>query len=281
MEAIKCCACCKLTGDPEIQVYTFEEEQSKSERIKNLKFLDFFYHAPPKTAEWRRIRSLGALLSTLFAPVVPIAAALTVLLVDLKSELKEPVEVALTVAVLILSVLVVVFANVDVVVMRLATWLFVLDLISLFVVVLLLILFGEGFHTFGVAYFVGTLTTSYAGAAREVDGRLNVKELPWYGKYIKFAVYTSTMLAISTFRVAIFYKQVTVKSNLTIAEIPGSVERFTVRDFWEFWVDILVLRLFFQSLDRLLHSSDKLYLGASYGSLTRKPGEALDIHTDV
>ena len=112
------------------------------------------------------------------------------LFLDPSTDVKLIVEVtALVMSVVFLILTGRIFANIDVVALRLRTLVFFVDLTSTVLVVAILLVYGQGFSPFGVSYLIGSLGLTYLAEGMEVEGRLNSRQNKAVARNVKYLMY--------------------------------------------------------------------------------------------
>ena len=84
-------------------------------------------------------------------------------------------------------------------------------------------------------------------------------------------MYFAGISATIVFRICVFVKQVTVSDEILIYDTQSAAGNLTLRDAWEFCVDIIFLRYVYVAVGRIKQPADTLGLGPSYGQLTELP----------
>ena len=247
-----------MLNDKRVRGFVFEAP-AESVTIRNIKLLDFFFYAPPGSPTWKRIRLIKIVTGFL---VLLLTAAWPFVFLTLDPSQPGAFAIELTVA--ILSVfqagVVLSFSNYDVLRLRVTSAVFLLDLFSVVVLVGLVTLFGEGFVLFGGIYFAASLIMAYIAEPTEVDGRLNTRQNSIILKRMKYFVYFCGSVGVMMFRVCIFFKQITVSNDIVLIRNDFSGEAVTVRDLWEFLVDISVLRYIYITAGRFAKPTDTITL---------------------
>lgn len=161
------------------------------------------------------------------------------------------------------------FSNLDILVLRIKTTLFIIDFISVTVASSMLFVFGEGFSIFGGIYFIGMISLAYAMEGVELNARLNTRNpnLTFF-KVSKYVPYTAIFITLAMFRVLVFYKKITITPTVIIDDIPGGAGEFTLRDLWEFFVDVIIVRIIIITVNRFQQKSDQFSLGEAYAAMT-------------
>lgn len=138
--------------------------------IRNVKLLDYVYYAKPGTRIWKKIRWIKIVLFAIGA-LEGLIWPFVFLFLDPSTDVKLIVEVtALVMSVVFLILTGIIFANIDVVALRLRTLVFFVDLTSTVLVVAILLVYGQGFSLFGVSYLIGSLGLTYLAEGMELGG---------------------------------------------------------------------------------------------------------------
>lgn len=225
------------------------------------------YYAQPGSKSWKRLRLLK---NVLFVATSSISCGLPIafIFLDKSAPDSETVELAGVAVELIFLGLAAPFINVDVLLLRLKSTLAIIDAAALVVVIVLLALYGQGFVVFGSVYFCCLYYAAYTFDGIYVDTRLNVRKAVKTTSRIGKVMTLSMIVSVVAFRISILFKQVSVSTNeIALDTLPNGAGPITIRDVWEFFVDLVVLRVIFMGWNLLIQPLEKIYLGSSFGKI--------------
>lgn len=230
--------------------------------IKNFKAFDFLFYAPPGSQAWKHLR-LVRIAYLLIATMNNIGWSFAFLFLDKTQLAQSEIEFIAVACILISLGFPILLSNLDTVLLRLKSTVFLVDLSSYLVVSILLLTYGEGFYIFGAVYLAGPFAGSYAVEGVEVDGRMNSQKESVWSHIVKYTGYFGLVTCLITIRASVFVKQVTVTDTVILVEVSDGAA-LTLRDFWEFWVDVLVVRLLSISFTRMVQPGRSISLGTAY-----------------
>ena len=167
---------------------------------------------------------------------------------------------------LVVAVAGVAVTNVDIFLNRVFTALFTFDFITAVVTIALLLVFGEGFALFGAFFILTMFVEAYCFEGQEINIRLNTGDpnrSSWFK--LKVLLMLLALLPPAIFRTSVFFQKTTVSDGYPIGELAG--EEITLRDLFEFFLDVIVVRLLVLGLERL--RSDRFALVPAYVTMTR------------
>lgn len=231
-----------------------------------MKILDYVYHAPPGSVAWKQARTAKVLINVV-AGIIGIIWPFLFLFLDATDEVVFYLEMGVVAYTVVFAVGLQMFTNIDAFMLKLNSAVVLFDALSLLVVIVLLALYGEGFVIYGATYFVIMYVAAYTFEATELDSRLNVRTAARLHFWTRQILYCALLLLIIVFRVNVFLKQVTVSDGIVLSELGAQAGVFTLRDLWEFFVDIVVLRVFFLGVTRLIQPVDAIDVGRSYATI--------------
>lgn len=232
----------------------------------NIKILDYFYYAIPGSKPWKAIRTAKSVIIPMIA-ILGLCWSFVFLFLDTLDRNIDVVESVFIVYLSLFALPMAAFANVDTLALRFQSAIAIVDAFSLLVVAILLGIFGQGHVLYGISYFTLMYGAAYSFEALEIDFRLNTRARAHRHYVVRQGMYSLLIVIAVVFRVAIFLKQVTVSSDIVIAELPGAAGLFTLRDLWEFFVDVVILRVFYMAFSRLRQPADSIEIGRSYAVL--------------
>ena len=252
-----------------MQVFNFTSS-AETRGIRNLKPLDFVYYSTPGSTSWKRIRQTSLplfVLGLMFTVIWPTVF----IFLDVRKYAQGVIEWAAIGSFILLMTFPHLYGNVDILLMRCTTVTALIDFVALLVVCSLLLLFGQGFVGYGVAIFLGFFQLAYSTEALEMASRMNMKTVPSHVRILVIMMYIASTYAATAARASVFLRQVTVSNDIILGEIPGSLEGpITLRDFWEFWVDLIIVRLYFLNIERISKPQEpfQISLGPAYARYT-------------
>lgn len=242
--------------------------------IRNIKVLDYFFYAVPGSPRWKSIRRVKLLTFPVCA-MISLVWAFVYLFLDVSAEARVNVDIGVVAYVLTTATLYLFFANIDTLFLRFSSLIAFVDVISLIIVVTLLGLYGQGHVVYGITYSIVLFAAAYSFESMEVDTRLNMVHATREHYVIRQGMFGWIVLVAIVFRVGIFLKQVSVRSDIILAELPNAAGAFRVRDLWEFFVDVVILRVIYMSVSRLRQPSDTIDIGRNYAELVPAEGNTL------
>ena len=227
---------------------------------------DYLFYAEPGSDSWKQLRRIksffdvATILTVAVWPFVFVALDPTAT----GAELTQWFAVATIAASILFFILA---SNVEVVYIRLKAPVALVDTLSALAVVVILLIYGEGFSLFGAVYCIGLFVNSYATEANEVDWRLNTRDI--YRNIFAFRQLAHFILlaAAIAFRVSVFLKKVTVRNDVVLADLLGGSEVLSLRDLWEFCVDIVLVRSVYLSIARFGQPLESIAVGTTYAKL--------------
>ena len=258
--------CCARNLHETAQTFTYIPSQRNECLVKNIKGLDYCFYAEPGSKPWKVLRTVK-LLFYLLGSVVPIVGTWTFLFLEVGSSDAKLTELGLSICLGMTMFFSCAFINIDAFVLRLMSVVALFDAISLVTVVVLLALYGEGFSLFGAVYFVGTFLAAYTFEAVEVDTRLNMRRESRFAYRVRQVLFVFLLTSTVVFRTSIFLKQVTVSNDIVIVDLGNASESFSLRDIWEFLVDVIIVRVTYIGLSRLRQPPNSIEIGRSYAIL--------------
>ena len=173
----------------------------------------------------------------------------------------------------IVMIFLLLLSNVDALVMGLETFLALFDFICTMLIIILLFIYGQGYVFFGSIFTVNMFVFSYAGPTFDVAGALNSRnKAPAWAKWARIAGFMAILFCAVVLRVMVFLKQFNVVEGIVLLEIAGE-EPITLRDLWEFIVDILVVRMFSTCVDRIRQPTGTISLGLANAKANGEGGD--------
>lgn len=262
-----CCSGPGLSAEVRKNGQNFEyESQVKARIVRNAKVLDYVVYAVPGSPAWKKIRMVTNYGTTLFT-LAMLSFGITLTTIHSTTDSEEELETAAGAVGILAILFLITFSNIDTVLLRVWQYIFVFDLCCMLVVCLLLVLVGQGYVFYGTVYSINFFVYAYLGEAYEVDSRLNSRtKLP----LVKITGYALLTMCTLILRFQVFLKQISAADD-PIMTAPGTNEVVTVRDVWEFFFDILFVRMVYMMVNRMLQPMEVISLGQAYGRLKREP----------
>lgn len=263
-DTTKLCKCSFSSDDEYTQLYEFESE-GRVHTIRNIKFSDYIFYTVPGSSAWKKLRRLPYAVIALMGVAGP-TFTLTALLVELNTAEQFIFEVTSAVVGFVVGLGDFGTTNVDIFLLRVRKPLFVFDFVTVVATIILLLVFGEGFALFGASYVLTVFVHTYCFEGHELNVRLNTGDpnhLAWFKLKVLFIC--AMLLPVGIFRISVFFKKVTVSNGVTIGELAG--EEISLRDLWEFFLDVIVVRLLVLGVEKL--QSDRLALVPAYVTIRR------------
>ena len=260
-------------------MYAYKAEDLREVLITNTKVLDFFYYAAPRSKAWKRIRVVK-LVGFPVGIFLGDASIILFLSVEVGTDYADMLELGFTGLACLLVVFFILFVNVDALLMRVKTYLALADALCLLVVVALLGVYGQGFFVYGIGVFCFMYLAAYTFESIEVDTRLNLRSAVNTFYVVRQIMFVFLLLGLVCLRFTVFLKQVTV-DRIELVQLSGATEAFTLRDLWEFFVDVLLVRVFYLGLDRLRQPLDSLAVGKVYAKLVSHNGPNDSVSNDL
>lgn len=281
------CTCCSLWQQGRVQTFHLRTP-AVDEVVRNVKVLDHIIYLTPGSAAWKRSRVMKLVVMMVFMVPIPPVLSAVALVLENDTTTRSTFSVVAGILGLWLGVAVLLFANVDIVKMRIKNHLFIVDLVSLVVVVVLLALYGQEYVFFGIGGFSALTAGAYCTEGVEVDFDLNTGGKPlanevhsaperrsidwrvptqisdepevnhimktWVAVLVKWVSYLSLTSGAFILRGLVFIKVLTI-SDETVFTVFDGANVITLRDIWEVWVDILFLRLVYICIHRLTQTA--------------------------
>lgn len=243
------------------------KSEAESKTIRNVFAISYLYYVRPGSKPWKRFRNIRLATWAIFIPTL-VALAFAFLFIDVQTFAQGEVEwIGIGIGILGLLILIG-FANVDALLVNMTTLLALFDFLCTVVVIVLLLIFGQGFVAFGSIYAVNMYLFSYTAPTFGVAGVLNSRSNPPWAEVARFGGILGLLCCAVLWRLMIFLKQFSVTSSIVLLEIVGE-EPITLRSVWEFFADVLVVRMLAICLGQLRQPMGALPLGQAHAVLTR------------
>lgn len=250
-----------------VQEYLFVEPPSGSTIIRNVKLFDYFYHSQPGSKPWKKLRKLKNVVEYAYM-ILTVAWVFTFVLINVPPDEVYIIEVAFAITFLPVQVAMLLLANVDTALLHVKSAIALADMLCLIIVVILLALFGQGFVLFGSLSLTCIIVMAYTTEAAIIDRRLNSRSRLAYLEFMARVAFLVQLVTITVFRAIVFFKQITVADDIVLADLSANGgELFTLRDLWEFFVDVLVFRTVYMDLNRLRQPVESIDVGRRYARL--------------
>ena len=261
--------CCVGSLRDVSQIYEYGAPETEHKRIRNLKGLDYLYYAVPGSAVWKTFRNLRSYIGTLSILTISLWPLCFVFL-SVGAMGSSIVEICAVSSLFIAYAFFILSANIQIVLLRLKTAIAVFDGISTIVVVLIVSIYGQGFVLYGAVYSFGLFVNAYTGEAVDVDWRLSTRS-PTNSIYVvRQCGHALFLMAAVAFRICVFLKQVTVNEDIVLALLLDGQEILTLRDLWEFVVDVVVVRSVYLSISRLRQPLGTISFGTIYAEINEQ-----------